>query len=73
MGSAASGGRIRRGEQLGRLGNQGGVGREGNAFEADAVYGVENSRDPDVSEVTTHEIPDDDVPGKYLDNDEHIA
>ena len=46
---------------------------EGNAFEADAVYGVENARDPDVAEVTTHEIPEDDVPGEYLDNDEHLA
>jgi hypothetical protein len=46
---------------------------EGNAFEANAIYGVENARDPDVEEVTTHEIPEDDVPGEYLDNDEHLA
>lgn len=46
---------------------------EGNGFEADAIYGVENAKDPDVSEVTTHEIPEDDVPGEYLDNDEHLA
>ncbi|HEV8484056.1 MAG TPA: hypothetical protein VGV87_10975 [Blastocatellia bacterium] len=46
---------------------------EGNAFEADVIYGVENARDPDVEEVTTHEIPEDDVPGEYLDNDEHLA
>jgi len=46
---------------------------EGNAFEADAIYGVENAQDPDVSEVTTHEIPEDDVPGEYLDEDEHLA
>lgn len=46
---------------------------EGNAFEADAIYGVENARDPDVAEVITHEIPEDDVPGEYLDNDEHLA
>jgi hypothetical protein len=46
---------------------------EGNAFEADAIYGVENARDPDVSEVITHEIPEDDVPGEYLDKDEHLA
>jgi N utilization substance protein A len=45
----------------------------GNAFEADAIYGVENARDPDVAEVITHEIPEDDVPGEYLDNDEHLA
>ena len=46
---------------------------EGNAFEADAIYGVENAKDPDVAEVTTHEIPEDDVPGEYLDNEEHLA
>jgi hypothetical protein len=46
---------------------------EGNAFEANAIYGVENARDPDVAEVITHEIPEDDVPSEYLDNDEHLA
>ena len=46
---------------------------EGNAFEADAVYGVENAKDADVSEVVTHEVPEDDVPGEYLDDDEHVA
>lgn len=45
---------------------------EGNAFEADAVEGVEDAKDPDVSEVTTREVPEDDVPGEYLD-DEHVA
>ena len=29
---------------------------EGNTFEADAVSGVENAEDPDVSEVTTHQV-----------------
>ena len=43
---------------------------EGNAFEAEAVYGVENAKDPDVSEVRTHEVPEDDVPAEYLDNEE---
>ena len=46
---------------------------QGNAFEADAIHSVENARDPDMAEVTTHEIPEDDVPGEYLDNDEHLA
>ena len=46
---------------------------EGNAFEADAVDGVENAKDADVSEVTTREVPEDDVPGEYLDGDEHVA
>jgi len=43
---------------------------EGNAFEAEAVYGVENAKDPDVSEVTTHEVPEDDVPPEYLDHED---
>ncbi|MFZ1130108.1 MAG: hypothetical protein WBV31_07425 [Terriglobales bacterium] len=40
---------------------------QGNAFEADAVEGVENAKDPDVSEVTTREVPEDDVPEEYRD------
>ena len=46
---------------------------EGNAFEAAAVYGVENAKDPDVSEVTTHEVPVDDVPEEYLNEDKDVA
>ena len=46
---------------------------EGNAFEADAVYGVENAKDPDVSEVTTREVPEDDVPAEYRDGDDEPA
>jgi hypothetical protein len=46
---------------------------EGNTFEADVVEGVENAKDADVSEVTTREVPEDDVPGEYLDDDEHVA
>jgi N utilization substance protein A len=38
---------------------------EGNAFEAEAVKGVEDAPDPDESEVHTHEVPEDDVPGEY--------
>jgi N utilization substance protein A len=44
---------------------------EGNAFEAAAVEGVENAKDPDVSEVTTRQVPEDDVPQEYLNDDEH--
>ncbi len=40
---------------------------EGNAFEADAVTGVELAGDTDEKEVRTHEVPQDDVPGEYLD------
>jgi hypothetical protein len=40
---------------------------EGNAFEADAVQGVEEADNVDEKEVRTHEVPEDDVPGEYLD------
>ena len=42
---------------------------EGNAFEANVIYGVESARDHRTSEVIAHEIPEDDVPGEYLDSD----
>ena len=42
---------------------------EGNAFEAEAIQGVEDAGDDEVAEVTTHEVPEDDVPEEYL-NDE---
>ena len=38
---------------------------EGQDFEAGIVSGVENAPDPDVSEVKTHEVPEDDVPEEY--------
>jgi hypothetical protein len=41
---------------------------EGNAFEADVVAGVESAGDTD-EEVHTHEVPEDDVPEEYLDED----
>jgi N utilization substance protein A len=46
---------------------------EGNAFEAEAVKGVQDAKDPDVSEVTTRQVPEDDVPEEYLNDDEHVA
>ncbi len=42
---------------------------EGNAFEADAVKGVQDAGDADEEEVHTHEVPQDDVPGEYRDKD----
>jgi hypothetical protein len=42
---------------------------EGNAFEAGAVAGVESAGDADEEEVHTHEVPEDDVPGEYLDKE----
>jgi len=41
----------------------------GNAFEAEAVEGVESALDADQGEVKTHEVPEDDVPQEYLDKD----
>jgi len=42
---------------------------EGQAFEAGIVSGVENADDADVSEVVTRQVPEDDVPQEYLDED----
>jgi hypothetical protein len=42
---------------------------EGNAFEGEAVEGVEEASGPDVKEVTTREVPEDDVPEEYLNDD----
>jgi hypothetical protein len=39
---------------------------QGNAFEAEAVKGVEDAGDSDECEVRTHEVPQDDVPREYL-------
>jgi N utilization substance protein A len=43
---------------------------EGNAFEAEAVKGVEDADDADEEEVHTHEVPEDDVPKEYDDENE---
>jgi hypothetical protein len=40
---------------------------EGNAFEAGVVWGVEESRGREGQEVRTREVPEDDVPQEYLD------
>jgi len=42
---------------------------EGNAFEAGVVSGVEEAGREEGREVHTHEVPEDDVPGEYLDED----
>ena len=42
---------------------------EGNAFEAGVVAGVEDSRAREGKEVRTREVPEDDVPGEYLDEE----
>lgn len=38
---------------------------DGQAFEAAAVSGVEDAADPDVHEVTTKQVLEDDVPREY--------
>ena len=43
---------------------------EGQSFEAEVVSGVENARDPDESEVVTREVPEDDVPEEYVEEDD---
>ena len=42
---------------------------EGQAFEAGLVSGVENAPDADVAEVTTKEVPEDDVPPEYRERE----
>jgi hypothetical protein len=42
---------------------------EGNAFEAEAVMGVGDADAAEEREVHTHEVPEDDVPGEYLDEE----
>jgi len=42
---------------------------EGNAFEAEVVEGVENAPDADEGGIRTREVPEDDVPDEYLNQD----
>ena len=42
---------------------------EGQSFEAEVIGGVEDAADPDVAEVHTKQVPEDDVPAEYLDRD----
>ena len=42
---------------------------EGNAFEANVLTGVEDAEGNEGKDVHTHEVPEDDVPGEYLDQD----
>jgi hypothetical protein len=43
---------------------------EGQEYEAEVISGVENARDPDQGEVTTREVPEDDVPSEYDEQDQ---
>jgi hypothetical protein len=42
---------------------------EGQFFEAEVIAGVENAPDPDVAEVHTKQVPENDVPPEYLERD----
>jgi hypothetical protein len=42
---------------------------EGNAFEAGVISGVERAGEREGREVRTREVPEDDVPREYLDED----
>jgi hypothetical protein len=46
---------------------------EGNAFEADAIDGSESAENPEVSEVRTRQVPEDDVPPEYWNDEERTA
>jgi len=43
---------------------------EGQSFEAEVTEGVEDAPDPDVAEVHTKQVPEDDVPSEYLEKDQ---
>ena len=42
---------------------------EGQAYEAEVISGVEDAADADAGEVTTKEVPEDDVPPEYQGRD----
>jgi len=42
---------------------------EGQAFEAQVIAGVENAPDADEGEVRPKQVPEDDVPPEYLEQD----
>ncbi len=42
---------------------------EGQFFEAELISGVENAPDADESEVHTKQVPEDDVPTEYSDEE----
>lgn len=42
---------------------------EGQAYEAGVISGVEDAPDADRGEIRTRQVPEDDVPQEYLDED----
>ena len=45
---------------------------DGQAFEAEAESGVEDADDPDVHEVKTREVPEDNVPASTTNNERRL-
>jgi hypothetical protein len=45
---------------------------EGQFFEAEVIGGVENAPPADLAEVTTREVPEDDVPPEYLESEQDV-
>jgi len=43
--------------------------QEGQSYEAEVLDGLEQAADPDEAEVTTREVPEDDVPEEYTGRD----
>jgi hypothetical protein len=43
---------------------------EGQSFEAEVVEGVENAADPDQGEVRTRQVPENDVPEEYQEDED---
>jgi len=42
---------------------------DGQSFEAEVISGIEKAPDPDVSEVHTRQVREDDVPPEYLQDE----
>ena len=42
---------------------------EGQSFEAEVIAGVEDAPDADEGEVRSKQVPEDDVPSEYLEED----
>jgi len=43
---------------------------EGQFFEAEVIEGIENAPPADVAEVKTRQVPEDDVPLEYLEQEQ---
>jgi hypothetical protein len=43
---------------------------EGQSYEAAVIAGIQDAPDPDVAEVHTRQVPEDDVPEEYLEKDQ---